>query len=158
MIDLEFTLLRIRDFLVTNLNTAIGDLNTAKNDSVVLQTVSNNAYFLQTLNQAIANYNPYVLLGVTDIQGDRSTYSGTVKLLFFQVVIVVADTDDLDLQIGIRMLRYLRILEELFNKGFNKVMPSAKFTVNSLVPITLTALDSNDRYRAVGVEIVTGLG
>lgn len=158
MIDLEYIVLRIRDFLQTNLNTAITNLNTAKNDGLTLDTVSNDAYFIQTLNQAIVNYNPYIIVGVTDIRGDRSTYSGTVKQLVFQIVIVVADTMDLDLQIGIRMLRYLRILEELFNLGFNKVMPSAKFTVNSLVPISLTAMDSNDRYRAVGVEIVTSLG
>lgn len=157
MIDIETLLLRIETYLKANLNTAITALNTEKNDSLVLAQVVDDAYFLQSFNQRIANYDPHILIALDDVQGS-GIGPGVAKTLVFTVVLILADTNDMDLMIGIRMLRYGRVLEDLFNRGFSKILPSANFKVNSLVPIAFTSLNSNDPYRAVGVEVVTVLG
>ena len=154
--DIETYLLAIETYMKANLNTHIGNLNTEKNDSITLSTVSNDAYFLQTLNDRVANFDPYILLAIDDIQG-QGIGPGVVKTLVFTAVIVVAD-QSMDLLIGRRMLRYGRVLEDLFNDGFGKIIQGATFKINSLVPIAITSVNSNDPFRAIGVEIVSQLG
>jgi hypothetical protein len=85
-----------------------------------------------------------------------SIYSGTAKKLIFELVIILQDSAE-DLNIGRRMLRYGRVLEDLCNRSFNKIMPYAMFKIQSLVPILMTAVNSNDPYRAVGVTIESTL-
>lgn len=154
--DLEEYLLAIETMLKSELNNAITALNTEKNDSIVLKTVANEAYFLQTLNDTVANYNPHILLGLDDIVS-QGIGPGTVKTLSFSIVIILEDRGE-DLFIGRRMLRYGRVLEELCNSRFNKIFPHAKFKVTSLVPIAIVSVNTNDPYRAIGVQIETNVG
>ena len=154
--DPETYLLSIETYLKAHLNTQIGTLNTEKNDSIVLKTISTNAYYLQTLNDTTVNYNPHILIGLDDI-ASQGIGPGTVKTMTFTVVIIAEDRGE-DLFIGRRMLRYGRVLEDLLNSGFNKIIPHATFKINSLVPIAITSVNSNDPYRAVGVQIVCDLG
>lgn len=154
--DIETYLLQIQDYLQTNLNTEVAAINTEKDDDIVLKTISNSAYFIQTLNDTVANYNPYILIGIDDIQASPIG-PATVKTLTFSIVVVMQDSIE-DLYIGRRVLRYGRVLEDLFNRGFNKIFPHVTFNVQSLVPIAITAVNSNDPYRAVGVQVVTNLG
>jgi hypothetical protein len=155
--DIESYLRQINTYLQANLNTQIASLNSEKNDSLVLKSISTDAHFVQTLNDKVANYNPYILIGVDDIGQSAGIGPATMKPLTFSVVIVLQDSIE-DLEIGYRCLRYLRVLEDLFNNGFNKILPHVTFKVNSLVPIAITAVNSNDPYRAVGVQLVTNLG
>lgn len=154
--DPETYLLAIQTFLQANLNTEIGTLNTEKNDAIVLRTISSDAYFLQTLNDTVANYNPHILIGLDDI-ASAGTGPGNVKVLTFSIIIILEDRGE-DLYIGRRMLRYGRVLEDLLNRSFNKIIPHASFKINSLVPIAITSVNSNDPYRAVGAQVVTSLG
>lgn len=158
--DIESYLLAIRDFCVSNLNTQVSSLNSEKSDTLVLKEIDSAAYFITTMNNRVANFNPYVLIGITNIVG-QSSGPAVVKELTFGVSILLQDSMELtseDLNAGVRILRYLRVLEDLFNNGFNKILPHAKFRVNSLVPIAVTAPNSNDPYLAAGVELVTTLG
>jgi hypothetical protein len=154
--DIEEYLLQIETYLKANLNTEISAMNLEKNDTIILKTVSDSAYFIQTLNDSVANYNPHVLLGVDEIQA-TPIGPATVKAVTFSIIIILQDSIE-DLSIGRRMLRYGRVLEDLFNRGFNAIFPHASFKVLSLVPIAITAVNSNDPYRAVGVQVVTNLG
>lgn len=154
--DPESYLLAIETHLKANLNTEIASLNSEKNDSIVLKTIVSEAYFLQTLNDTVANYNPHILIGLDDIQGNGNG-PGTLKVLTFTIVIILEDRGE-DLFIGRRMLRYGRVLEDLLNRSFNKIIPHATFVINSLVPIAITSVNSNDPYRAVGAQIVASLG
>lgn len=154
--DPESFLLAIETFLKSNLNTEIASLNTEKNDAIVLKAISTDAYFLQTLNDKVANYNPYILIGLDDI-GSEGTGPSTAKILTFSIIIILQDSIE-DLMIGRRMLRYGRVLEDLLNRSFNKIIPHATFRINSLVPIAITSVNSNDPYRAVGAQVVAALG
>jgi len=155
-IDPESYLLAIETFLKANLNTEITDLNTEKNDAIVLKSISTDAYFLQTLNDKVANYNPYILIGLDDIQS-VGIGPATGKKMIFSIVIIIQDSIE-DLLIGRRMLRYGRVLEDLLNRSFNKIICHATFTIQSLVPIAITSVNTNDPYRAVGVQVETTLG
>lgn len=156
MMDIEQYLLNIKAYLLANLNTYITALNSEKNDTVVLATLDSAAYFLQTFNGTIANYNPHMFIGVSDIQS-QGIGPGTLKQLTFDVILIFEDRVQ-DIDVGIRLLRYGRILEEIFNRGFQKIMPGATFKVNSLVPISIVSVNTNDPYRAVGVQVVAALG
>lgn len=155
-IDAETYLVRIHDHLKAQLNLKIAEINAEKADAITLASVSDDAYFLQSLNEKIANYDPYVLIALDDAPSVGIGPS-TIKQLTFTACMIVAD-NPIDLQMGIRMLRYGRCLEEIFEEGFAKIIQSANFRINSLVPIALTSINSNDPYRAVGVEIVAALG
>ena len=154
--DVEQLITDVQTYLTTNLNTSIGALNTEKSDSITLATVDSSAYFFQTLNDSIANYNPFVFVSLDDMQS-VSEGGFTLKTLTMSVVIVVSDRGQ-DLQIGFRMLRYSRVLEELFGRGWAKIRQDARFKVTSLVPVSFKFINSADPYRAVGVELVTQLG
>lgn len=154
--DPETYLLSIQTFLKANLNTEIASLNLEKNDTLVLKTISTDAYFLQSFNNTVSNYDPHILIGIDDITGS-GIGPGVVKTLTFSIVIIVEDRGE-DLFAGVRMLRYGRVLEDLLNRSFNKIIPHATFKINSLVPISITSVNSNDSYRAVGVQIVAELG
>jgi hypothetical protein len=66
--DLENLLDDIETVLKTNLNTKITQLNTEKSDAIVLRSVPSQAYFFETLDQRVANYNPFILYGIEEIE------------------------------------------------------------------------------------------
>lgn len=154
-VDPEVLVYRVIDYLKANLNTAIAAMNAEKADDTSILTVADQAYHVQTLNNEIVNTNPYLILGI-DYPSSSSVGPATLKVVSVEVALILADDGALD--IARKMFRYGRVLEELFNNGFEKIHPNYRFKVNSLVPIPIRAIDSNDPYRAVGVEIVTQLG
>lgn len=152
--DLENYLVDVLAVMTTNLNTVIGAINTEKNDSITLKTVDANAYFLQTLDSAAANYDPYILYGIENIEtvsmGPHSGHKVTVS-----VVIVLADFEDLN--VTKRILRYGRALEQCFQENFQNNDQGLRIEVQSLVPVQFQALNSSYRYRAIGVLLTTDM-
>lgn len=150
-LDVETVLDSIETFLKANLNTQIGLMNTEKGGSIVLKTVANEAYIFQSLNNEAANFNPFVFFGV-----ESSTTEGigpvTAKRYTANAIIVLSD-DGNDTDVGRRVLRYGRVFEDLFNANYDKIQKELKFEVKSLEPITFQLINSNDTYRAVGVEL-----
>lgn len=139
-------------YLVANLNTRITALNAEFNDDIVLKTLSDDAFFFQTMNDKVANYDPYCLLSLDDIQGEGIP-SASSELLVFSCGIVLQDAGQ-DLSIGYRLLRYGRVLRELFNNGYSKILPHVTFTIQSLRPVVIPSPNSNDLFRAVGVQLM----
>lgn len=153
-LDPEYYILGIRDFLKANLNTAITAITTEKNDALSLPLVSDDAYFVESLNEKTANYDPFVLVGFDDIGGEGCGPATTLHLVI-SAVIICADrmvSKDND-AIGQIMLRYLRAFTDLFNSNFNKIFPHVKLKINSLKPIAVTT-NSNDPFRVTGVSII----
>jgi len=149
--DIESFLADIETLLKAHLNTAISALNTEKNDSITLASVDSAAYFLQSLNGPVANFDPYILYGVTDIKS-ASAESASVSDLTVQVIIVQSDNGQ-DENISKRMYRYGRVLQETFEDHFQENSLSIKMKIQSLVPISYEQLNSSFRSRAVGVSI-----
>ncbi len=150
-LDVETVLDSIETFLKANLNTQIAAMNTEKGGSIVLATVANDAYIFQSMNNEAANFNPYVFFGVESPSTD-SIGPSTAKR-YTAIAIIVLSDDGNDTDVGRRVLRYGRVLEDLFNANYNSVQKELKFVVRSLEPITFQLINSNDNYRAVGVEL-----
>lgn len=149
--DVETILDQIETFLKANLGTKIVEINTEKADGITLATVDTDAYFMQTLNNKITNYNPFIFYGVAD-SNSEGIGPATSRRYTFNVVIVAIDSGQDD-NIGRIMLRYNRIFRELFEKNWAEISRSDRFEVKSLEPIGFKLLNSSDDYRATGVEL-----
>lgn len=149
--DVESILDDILSFLQANLNTKITEVNTEKGDGIEMDTVGSTAYLMQTLNDTIANFDPFVFYGVVDSNSD-GVGPATSKTYIFNVVIVKVDSGQ-SLNLDRVMLRYNRVFVELFEKNWDKISKSDKFEVQSLEPISFRLLNNSDDYRATGVEL-----
>jgi hypothetical protein len=153
--DLESLLADIKALMLANLNNKITEINTEKNDSIVLAPVDADAYFLQQMNGRQMNWPVGIVYGVDDIQsGNRGPLSNSKFQL--SAIIIVTDTGE-DIEIGTRMFRYSRALEEIFRENWTKGNNAVKLEISSLVPIPLTNLNSSEQYRAVGLQIDASL-
>lgn len=165
--DIESLLFDIKTLMISKLNTKIGDINTEKNDQVVLATVKDDAYFIQSLDGRQANYNPYVYIGVSDIKPgdeDASKWGKSQEELEIAVAIIVADNGDepnhatITDAIPRRTFRYLRAIKEMFQENFDKNKNGIKLSVQSQVPIELSLSNDSGTERAIGVILRADIG
>ncbi len=149
--DIEKFCVDLGAFLLANLSSKLSSISSEKGDGVALNAPVAGAYFFQTMNNAEANYDPYLFYGITNVN-TLSQHGASAKTYEIQIMIVVADEGG-DTKIANRMLRYLRGLEELMNENYSSVSGGLKITVKSLVPIPLTDINTEKAYRCVGVSI-----
>lgn len=156
MYDLEDLLDDVEQVLKDNFNTKLGQIDTEKNDSIVLAPVSSDeGYFLQTLDGRIANANPIIYYSVADIE---SVGKGPATGNIYQIEVVLMLRDAIDeSNIGKRMFRYSRALKEVFEEQWATIGNGIRLKILSLVPIAFTELNTSQPYRAVGVRLEAGL-
>lgn len=150
--DIELFLSDVETYLKANLNTKLTAINAEKADSITLKPVDDAAYFCQSLNDSVTNYNPFVYYGVDSIEsnGIGPATSNGYKV---EVAIVVSDQgESLDVNKRI-MFRYHRALTELFQEGYASVARGVKIKVQSLVPISVQLMNSSAEARAIGVTL-----
>src|SRR5947209_5598149 len=122
--DVENLLTDIQAYMVANFQAKLTEINNEKADGITLSAPDNNAYFLQTINDKIANYDPFVIYGI-----DRATTDSlglmSVRKWIVSVIIVLADTLEADSAntqiISHKILRYSRALTELFEENSDRV-------------------------------------
>jgi hypothetical protein len=153
--DIETVLDDIETFLKANLNTQIAALNTEKADSITLDTVASDAYILQSLNNTVTNFNPWVFYGIETTKSDGKGPSTAVTYVI-NVIIALTDNGN-DTNIGRRMLRYSRVLKDLFETNWRIISDRLTFTVESLEPISFKLQNNTASYMAVGVQLETTL-
>jgi hypothetical protein len=154
--DIEDTVLRVESILKERLNTAIGAINTAKNDSIVLKTVESTSYFIQSMDERMANMDPYVVVAIEGIesQGQGPYTQHTISIM---AALCLADNGQ-DLNVSRRMFRYGTALREALEKGWSDTGGnSQRLMVQSQVPIAFQLLNTSQNFRAVGVTITIGL-
>lgn len=150
--DLESLLNDVQAMIAANLNTKIAAIESDRGAlSPTLKTVASGAYFLQTLNDAAANFDPYILYGVDDIESDGRG-ANTLERFKLSVVIVLADNGQ-DMNITKRMLRYRQALKEIFETNWQTLNNGVKLRVAPSIPVPITNLNSDERYQAVGLAI-----
>lgn len=154
--DMESLLDDVKAAMVSHFNTVVGEINTEKNDTIVLDTLNADAYILQSMNGKLANWNPLCLYGVENIESSSRGPLHSSKFTL-SVMIIAIDTGE-DIECGKRMFRYSRALEEVFRRGWNGGQGGVKLEVKSLVPIPFTDLNTSERYRVVGVALEGNLG
>jgi hypothetical protein len=153
--DIESLLFDIESVLSSKLNAKLSQISADKSDGITLRPVDNRAYFLQELNSRSANFNPFILYGVTSIES-RPHLAGSAAILTVSVTLVLADHGN-DTSIVKRMLRYSRALKETIQENFLLQKNSVNMEVHSLIPVEFQKLNSSENYRAVGIDIVVTL-
>jgi hypothetical protein len=153
--DLENLLEDVETVLKTNLNNKITALNTEKSDTIVLRSVPAQAYFFETLDQRVANYNPFILYGIEEIE-TVSTLGDSAQQVTISVVLVLSDPQDKN-PIPKRMLRYSRALKETIEENFALSSNAINLSVQSLVPVPFALQNNTQLFRAVGIKILATL-
>lgn len=158
--DPETIIRDIETFLKANLNTQIASMNTEKSDSITLDTVSSDAYIIQSMSTQVANFNPFVFIRLFEDESDGIGPYTAENLLFDAVICFTVGQNEGE-DTGYRLLRYLRIMKDLFEANFNKISGRFQFKVQALEPTSFQLVDgeqfSNDMYHAVGVRLSTAI-
>ncbi len=155
--DLEDLLDGIKTIMTTHLNTKISAINSEKNDQITLKAVESGAYFDNTMDAAQANYDPFIFYGVSDMPGEASDYPGDSAYRAEIVVLICCADHGTDINISRRMLRYQRVLKEVFEERFDDAGGRCKLSVKTQVPVTIQLLNSSTRHKVVGVLLRTDL-
>lgn len=148
--DFESILDSVKSIMVNNLNTKLTSIETEKDDDIVLPEISSSAYFLQSLDEAAANFDPFVAYGIEDIE-TTSLGPHSAEKLFISAVIVL--TDNGRDEINRIMFRYSRALKEIFEENWQLVDSSTKINITRSTVVPFKALDSSATYKAIGIEI-----
>jgi len=152
--DFEDVLAEIKSIVSSNFNTKLSALETEKGDGITLPTVDSNAYFMQSMNDDAANFDPFIVYGIEDIQTDSIGYQSSEKI-FVSVVILLSDNGrDAINEI---MFRYSRALKEIFEENWQLNKFGIKINVTRSTVVPFVALDSSASYKAVGIEIEINL-
>lgn len=126
------------------------EVSTEKGDTL-LQNIADEAYVFQTLDNGLVNYDPFLFYGFTILE-QRAEYGFSAKILQVEVTIIMAADPSGDDETH-KLLRYSRVLQELFEKNWNKVNKRVKLKVTSLEPIGFSLVNSSQPYRAIGVYL-----
>lgn len=153
--DLEAICDDIQAILEENLNDKIEEIDNEKGDDIKLKPVNSEAYFFQTLDERVANYDPFILYGLDDMNAE-GIGPATAEKPIINVVLSLVDNGQVG-SIGKRVLRYQRAIKETLQDHWDQSGQSMKFRVTGLVPVEYRMLNSSNTYRAIGVTIETEL-
>lgn len=149
--DKEVVLDKMETLLKAELNTKLLAIDTEKADGITLKPVSDNAYLKISMNNKLANYNPFIFLDVLD-PASEGIATATNQTEGFQAALVLVDNGN-DLDINRRILRYGRALQEIFEKNVYKICPPDEFSVQALAPMPFKLQNSKSDFRVIGVNI-----
>lgn len=149
--DIEQFFDDLKSFLQSNINTKIAEINTEKADDVSMGTIATDAYVFQSMDSEVANYNPYIFYGLSETSTNAIRGASAVQYTA-SVVVVLTQTidDDNDRK---RLLRYSRVLKELFESNWSKIGTGITLEVDSLEPIAFQLVNASHPFRAVGVDL-----
>lgn len=154
-IDIEVIMDEVKSALQSRLNDKISALNTEKADQFIVKPVDAAAYVTQSLNDAVMAFDPFVFIWLDGVQ---SQGSGPQVLKKYSIIASILKSDSgQDAEVWRVMMRYSRALEETMASYFAGIRSGFRVTVESLVPVPFTRLDSDDVYRAVGVQIMVSM-
>mgnify|MGYP007071571673 CR=1 FL=1 len=154
--DVEDLLDDIQAFVKANLNTIIDEINSEKDDGIDLKHVDNDAYFMQELNSKQANYNPFILFGVSNIETISNGYDAAANISI-EVILIFEDTNGLEANIPRLAFRYNRALRDVIRNNWSQRVQAGKLVMEDLLPVPYTSLNNSKKTRATGVKIITSI-
>lgn len=144
-------------FLQTNLNSKLTEINQIYQDSIGLLSIDNDAYFFQSLDDRITNFNPFVFIQAEVPNVPDSAPSGFVATYRFMVLICFS-SDNADSETGKKSARYNRALIELFTQKFQEVNRRIKLRIPGLEPAGFAQINSTQVVRSSGIYLELPLG
>lgn len=156
--DIEDMFDELDTFLKANLGTYITAVNTAKGNDPVIVTPEAGAYFFQSWNDKILNYNPAIFYGLQEVNS-KGVGPATSQILKIFIDVIVCDNGQDSLTTK-RIMRYTSALKKLVEGNWDKIFSGMqKMKIDVMIPIAFKAnLDSADDYKVGGVMIETGIG
>lgn len=151
--DIETLITDISTIMTDNLAAKIAAINSEKNDGITLKDVPSGGVILQSMDGKIANYNPFLYIGVVDLQGeDQPHQSRSLQRADVAVLMVLADEAQ-DSQIWKKLFRYQRVIREIFEEKFDSISGQLNLKVKSQVPIELALVNNSYSHKAIGVTV-----
>ncbi len=150
--DIEAFFVDLKAVLQANMTTKLAEIDSDKNDGITLGTISNDAYFLQTMATQMANFDQFIYLGIGEIEGLGDPYTYTDQHFSADVVVILSD-DGNDPYIMNRLLRYHRALMEICQTKFDKISRLGKIRISSLSPFPVEILNRPALSRGIGVSL-----
>lgn len=148
-IDYETILTEIKSIISSNYNTKLTEIDAEKSD-FTLPTVDSNAYQLQSMNEKVLNYDPFILYGITSVETESNGPQISERIRM-ELWIIKADQNENN--INEMMFRYLRAFKEIFEENWQINNISTKINVNNATVLPLESLNSSESYKAVAIEI-----
>ena len=140
--------------LKANLTSYIDAINTANGDSL-LEAFADESYFIQTLDERVANYNQFIILQAGN-PALNSGLGGAVALTYPLAVYLSFDAGNSDVGAK-RLFRYLDALMECVMENFWKVS-SKKFLISGVDQMALIDIDKSKRVVATGITLEVSFG
>jgi hypothetical protein len=148
--DIESFLTDLKSNLQAGLNDKLTSITDEKADGLDLKPVDASAYFLQTMNEKIANFDPFIFYG---IEGSQTEGLGPVSAIKWTINVALILIEQTDLQIVARLLRYQRAMRELFEEQWADAGDAIKIKLENMAPISFKLVDSDELFRAIGISI-----
>lgn len=146
--DIEQIVGKLADYFKAQLETKLTEIAADKGDGLVVPVPNAlSAYFIQTLNESVANFDPYVYIGIIDKIASDSLRLGSAQDIPIEVAIVIADAGT-DANMWKKLFRYQRALKEIFELGWNKNAVGPTGTLDSYI----LSLPELGRHQ-VGIQI-----
>lgn len=153
--DSESLLDEIEAALKASLNTKIQDINAEVSDGIVLKEIDNSAYILQELNTTQTNMDPFIFYGISNM---LTTAEGPYALanISVEILIIFADNGN-EKSIPKLALRYNRALREALQDNWQMINNAQRLTIEDLLPVPYTDLNTSETGRATGIKVLTSI-
>ncbi len=152
--DFENVLDDVKSILSSNLNTKIAEINAEKNDGITMPTINNNAYFFQTLDERVTNFDPFLVYSIDTLEGENDYGRSQMNILINNILIIADNGKD---SINRILFRYLRALNEIWKENFQSTSFSNRYKISSFTPVPFESLDTSTKYKGIGVIIETNM-
>lgn len=150
-IDVEDVMDAVKSLISDNINAYVAQMNTKKPD-IELSEINADAYMIQQQRQDL-NFDPFVLIR------EESTESESVgpdikQKVKIEIFVVLSNPDDTQDTSWRRVLRYRRILREIFQKGWTQLFNGrVQMKMESLPPTAVLLMNSQRTYTGAGVSL-----
>ena len=163
MIDIEHIIGKMEAAMrnaTTGLNSVFTALDAEKADGITLKPIPDEAYFFQTMDERVANYDPCLYYEISEIANENNAHQN-FKAYTVTVVIIfdpgIEEAAVFSKGTPKRILRYSRALEQFFASNWDSIKKGFTFHVQSLVPVSIQLVNSSKPLMAVGVDLRIGL-
>lgn len=159
--DLEDFVFELRDLMKEKINTKIEQISAEKDArgiGINLPLISDEAHFMHFWDDRILNYNPALMIGVTNIEATGNGPSTAQKYQIFIEVLIADNNLEVDENkngiIFSKIVRYSKAIKELIEENFDKFTLGNKVIIETIRPSQFTLTNSQVVYVG-GVEIGT---
>jgi hypothetical protein len=146
--DIETFLGAVEAHLKANLSDALTAVTTEKGDGLTLEPVSSDGYFIQTLDERVTNYNPYIYIGATEAPEVTANGPAQSKTYRVSVVLVIANSGG-DANLWKRMCRYQSAIESVFANAWDRIAKGPKVTFDSAI----NPVEPQYHMQQVGIQV-----